>query len=483
MILTNPVIGAKGIKMSFADFASQKRFDRYLTELHNSADWKLMKDSGLRVSEPKSLLEEGREQLFPDRFKAIVKIKGKTYGYMKIGEGKYELLDISKPFERQFVSLGNSLRVIKFRTEAEKLLEKGYTFEKNPQEFEGLAKRINNLTSGADVPRAFQGELTNTFIWSTRLIAAKLNMLGISDLVALTPVGRKLGVEKGYYQSLGVKGQKISRQQLYAAADLAKFTASVMATTYLAAMAGGGTINTDPTDDRFLDVTFKDGISKNYTGGFSKYIALVTQLIRQGKSSRGKFTPYSGIKDRGQQVTHFLAGKAPPITRAVENILIGKDYTGKETDLGAEANKLKYPMAAGQITEQIKKDGLEGLFEQGIETLIGINVKDERDYQKPEKEKFTIYDPNSNKKREATDEEYKKYEEESTKRAEGRLSGLKRIGVGLNRYGEITIDEDEIVKRKKYEELTEKEKLNLATRIKSSESSKVKKTFKFNKAQ
>jgi hypothetical protein len=124
MILTNPVIGAKGIKMSFADFASQKRFDRYLTELHNSADWKLMKDSGLRVSEPKSLLEEGREQLFPDRFKAIVKIKGKTYGYMKIGEGKYELLDISKPFERQFVSLGNSLRVIKFRTEAENYLKR-----------------------------------------------------------------------------------------------------------------------------------------------------------------------------------------------------------------------------------------------------------------------------------------------------------------------------------------------------------------------
>ena len=190
-----------------------------------------------------------------------------------------------------------------------------------------------------------------------------------------------MGVEKGYYQSLGVKGQKISRQQLYAAADLAKFAASVMATTYLAAMAGGGTVNTDPTDDAFLDVKFKDGISKNYTGGFSKYIALVTQLIRQGKSKNGQFVPYSGIKDRGQQVTHFLAGKAPLITRAVESILIGKDYTGKETDLGAEANKLKYPMAAGQITEQIKKDGLEGLFEQGIETLIGINVKDERDYQ------------------------------------------------------------------------------------------------------
>jgi len=247
------------------------------------------------------------------------------------------------------------LRVIKFRTEADKLLEKGYTFEKNPQEFEGLAKRINNLTSGANVPKAFQGEITNTFIWSTRLIAAKLNMLGISDLVAITPLGRRLGVEKGFYQSLGVKGQKLSRQQMYAAADLAKFAISTMTATYLSAMIGGGTVNTDPTDDKFLDVTFEDGISKNYTGGFSKYISLVMQLIRQGKSSKGKFTPYSGLKDRGQQVTHFLAGKAPPITRGVEALVIGKDYTGKETDLGAEVSKFKYPMAIGQVVEQIKK--------------------------------------------------------------------------------------------------------------------------------
>jgi len=387
MIMTNPLIGAKGIKMSAKDFASQRRFDRYIAELHNSADWKLMKDSGLRVSEPKSLLEEGRDQMFPDRFKAIVKIKGKTYGYMKIGDGKYELLDISKPFERQFVSLGNTLRVIKFRTEANKLIEDGYTFEKNPQEFEGLAKRINNLTSGADVPQAFQNPLTNTFIWSTRLMVAKLNMLGISDLVALTPLGKAFGVKKGYYQSLGVKGQKLSRQQIYAAADLAKFASTVMATTYLSAMAGGGKVNTDPFDDRFLDVTFKDGVSKNYTGGFSKYISFIFQLIRQGKSKDGKFTPYSGIKDRGQQVTHFLAGKAPPITRAVEAVAIGKDYTGKEATVGSEAKKFIYPMAIGQIVEQIKKDGLEGLFEQGIETIIGVGVKDERDYEKKDEGK------------------------------------------------------------------------------------------------
>ena len=66
---------------------------------------------------------------------------------------------------------------------------------------------------------------------------------------------------------------------------------------------------------------------------------------------------------------------------------IGKDYTGKEATVGSEAKKFIYPMAIGQIVEQIKKDGLEGLFEQGIETIIGVGVKDERDYEKKDEGK------------------------------------------------------------------------------------------------
>jgi len=132
-----------------------------------------------------------------------------------------------------------------------------------------------------------------------------------------------------------------------------------------------------------------------------------------------------------------------------------------------------------KIKSQIERDGAMSFFTQGIPTFAGVNVKDEKDYQDQEKNKFTIYDAHSNKKRESTDEEYKKYQDELTKRLEDKLSVLKRIGVGLNKYGEITIDRSKIVKRKKYEDFTEKEKLNLKSRIKSSESEKIKKEFKF----
>ena len=376
-IATNPVIGAKAIKNSMIDFWSQKRFDRYLEELHNSPDWGMMKESGLQVSEPKSLLESGKEEMFLDRFKAIIKIKDKEYGKIKIGGKEYELFDVLKPFERAFTSLGNNLRVIKFRTDAEQLYKDGVTFENKPGEFKALARRINNNTSAPKIPEAFQSDLVNMAVWSPRLMASHLNMLGISDLLSFTPL-----VKQGYYRSLGEKGKVLSRQQLYAAADLAKFATSMVAVSYLLASSRGGEVNTSPFDNNFMDIEFPDGKSYNFTGGFSKYIATLFQIAGGGKVNRmtGEFEKYKRYTDRGSEVLHFLRGKMPPISGSIVNLATGRDYTGKETSLATEAERYKMPMAVGQIYDQIQRDGYESLFGQGIPTFIGINVKDKRNY-------------------------------------------------------------------------------------------------------
>jgi len=382
-IYANPVMGAKGIGRSYKGFLKQKAFDRFLSEIHNSSDWPMIKES-IRITEPKSLLESGREEFFPDRFKAVVTIKGKQYGWIKVGDGKYELLDISKPFERQFTMLGNILRIIKFRTEATKLYEKGLTWEKNREEFETLGRRINNLTSAADIPQAYQNEVTRTFIWSSRLIAAKLNMLGISDVAAMIP---GLGVKKGYYKSLGIKGQKLSRQQIAAAGDLAKFAVGVMTTSTLFALAVGGALNTDPDDSGFLDVEYEDkkGNKKtmNFTGGFSRFISLIYQMFSGGKRKHGVFKKYGGFTDPVKEVGFFIAGKAPPLTRTTLNVIAQKNMVGQETDIATEAAKYKMPLAIGQIQKQIERDGLAALFRESLLTYIGINAKDSRDYAKP----------------------------------------------------------------------------------------------------
>ena len=421
-IATNPRIGAEGVVRSYKGFLKQKAFDRYLGQIHKSPDWPMVREC-IRITEPKSLLASGREEFFPDRFKAIVTIKGKQYGWIKVGDGKYELMDISKPFERQFTMLGNILRVTKFRTEAAKLYEKGLTWEKNPEEFKTLGKRINNLSSSSDIPAAYQNEVTRTFIWSTRLMAAKLNMLGISDIAAMIP---GLGVKKGYYRSLGIKGQRISRQQMYAVADVAKFAVSVVTASYLFALAKGGTLNTDPDDTGFLDVEYKakDGSKKsmNFTGGFSRVISLIFQMVEGGKRKNGVFKKYGGWSDPVKEAGRFVAGKAPPLTRTALNVAAGKDMGGQKADIATEASNYKMPLAIGQIYKQVERDGLGTLFTEGLLMYIGVNSKDSRDYPPPKDKTITIKDITGLKERQSTPEEYKQYQEKSQKQYETELS-------------------------------------------------------------
>jgi len=489
---TNPGIGAKGVARSYRGFLNQKAFDRYLQDIHNSPDWTMIRES-IRITEPKSLLESGREEFFPDRFKAIVTIKGKQYGWIKVKGSKYELMDLSKPFERQFTMLGNILRITKFRIEAEKLYQKGFTWEKNPEEFKTLGKRINNLTSSSDIPQAFQNEVTRTFIWSSRLIAAKLNMLGLSDVASMIP---GLGVKKGYYRGLGVKGQIISRQQAYAAADLAKFATSVVIASYLYALARGGTLNTDPDDTGFLDVEYeaKDGSKKsmNFSGGFSRVISLIFQMASGGKRKDGVFRKYGGWSDPVKEAGRFVSGKAPPLTRTTLNIAAGKDMGGKEADIATEASNYKMPLAFGQIYKQIERDGLGALFTEGLLMYIGVNSKDSRDYDKKDNT-ISITDPETFKKRNVTPEEQKKYEETKEKGYNTLISDYERgkqtIWVDVNddinipnednfdkgKPKNLTVEEFDTWKEIKYSKLTPEQKKQLEGKAKRRSSAEAKK--------
>ena len=389
--------------------------------------------------------------------------------------------------------LGNILRITKFRIEAEKLYQKGFTWEKNPEEFKTLGKRINNLTSSSDIPQAFQNEVTRTFIWSSRLIAAKLNMLGLSDVASMIP---GLGVKKGYYRGLGVKGQIISRQQAYAAADLAKFATSVVIASYLYALARGGTLNTDPDDTGFLDVEYeaKDGSKKsmNFSGGFSRVISLIFQMASGGKRKDGVFRKYGGWSDPVKEAGRFVSGKAPPLTRTTLNIAAGKDMGGKEADIATEASNYKMPLAFGQIYKQIERDGLGALFTEGLLMYIGVNSKDSRDYDKKDNT-ISITDPETFKKRNVTPEEQKKYEETKEKGYNTLISDYERgkqtIWVDVNddinipnednfdkgKPKNLTVEEFDTWKEIKYSKLTPEQKKQLEGKAKRRSSAEAKK--------
>lgn len=362
-LLVRPRTGAKALYEHIRQGVSQKKFNRWLAALHSSSDFQFMKDAGLDVTEPRSLKEAEKEEIFNNRFSGTVKVKGK----------EYKLLDVPlKPFERAFTTLGNVTRVVGFRTISANYMREGYTWEKDPELFKSLAKRLNTETGRGQVNDYVQhaNKIVTLGIWSPKLMAAKFNILGVSDAASL--VLSKAGT-KGYYRQLHPK------ERLAAIKDVAQFATTVMALSYGFALAFGGEVDDDPRSSTFMDIKLDNGKSYNFTGGFGGYIRSIAQFVTASKSRDGNVRNVNPI-ETGLQ---FFKGKRPPVTSAIMNTISGKDYMGRPTDALNEAQNALLPISMKGIYEQIQRDGAESFFTQGIPTFFGFNVKDERDYPKP----------------------------------------------------------------------------------------------------
>jgi hypothetical protein len=366
-----PTIGAKAFAAHLRDFISKRTFERTLDELHNSKWWDLIQKSGLDISEPKSLLESKKEEAFSGKTLDIkFKIKGKEYGIVQ---------ELTAPFERAFTSLGNNMRTISFMTLAEKYMQEGHTFENNPKLFKDLATMLNNDTGRGNVNEAAQkiNSVVTKGIWSPKLMASRLNMLGISDLIGLGTF-YKLGT-KGYYKELS---PEIRKQALY---DLGKFVTAVTAVSYSFAYAFGGEVDDDPASQTFLDVKVGNK-SYNFAGGFSQYVRLMMQTARGGKTIDGKFKSFEDQrKDRGSNILHFLRGKVTPVTGVVIDVTTGKDFTGQPVTVQSEISKLTIPLSMQSLSSSMERDGSAGLLTTTLPSFVGIGVKDERDFEKGDK--------------------------------------------------------------------------------------------------
>lgn len=382
-MVVRPVIAGKAFSAHIRDMVSKRAFEKSLDELHNSKWWDIIQKSGLSVSEPQSLLEAKREEIFSGQTLDVkFKIKGKEYGIVK---------ELTAPFERAFTSLGNNMRVISFMTIAEKYFQEGHTFENNPKLFKDLAKMLNTETGRGDINEHAQkiNSVLTKGIWSPKLMASRLNILGISDFIGLF-TGYKFGT-KGYYKELD---PKIRRQ---AAIDLSKFIAAVSAITYGFAYSFGGEVDDDPTSQTFMDVKVGDK-SYNFAGGFAQYIRLVAQNLAGGQTRDGKFKSLAEKgKDAGSNTLHFLRGKLTPVSGVVVDVFSGmKDFNGQPVTVKDEIQRLTIPMSMQGVSDALTRDGYAGLLTSTLPSFVGINVKDQRDFAgkqafTPEEQKSTVF--------------------------------------------------------------------------------------------
>lgn len=373
-IISHPVDNVPNIGKAFVDMVSRRSFESRLAEWHNSKYWDLIQKSGLDVTEPKSFEAAKKEEAFNrNLLDRDIIINGKHYNI-----GKYT----TAPFERHFTSLGNNIRVSAFLKIAEKMEREGKTIETHEKEFQDVARMLNTQTGRGTLPEFIQKStsVVNSVFWSPRLMASRLNILGLGDLIHIPSA--VTGGKRGFYA--GLEGSVRKRAML----DTVKFISAIAGVYAAASYFLGAEADFDPRSVTFGDIKAPGSpISYNLAGGFSQYIRF---FATEGSGTKIKGAVKEDISDakgqgRGDLVTRFLRGKVTPIVGVGINVVSGKDFLGRPVDYGKEALSLVTPLSADGLWSDMKKDGVAEALLHGFIGATGVGVKDSRDYQRPAK--------------------------------------------------------------------------------------------------
>lgn len=370
-MFSHPIRGSYAFGVAWQHAFSKnatKKFNQWLTALHNSGPlWDLIQKSELDVTEPQSLAAKNHEEGF-DRnlLNRKIKIKDK-----EIDLRKY---NISAPFERHFTSLGNVIRVREFMIKTRKYYKEGKTFENNPKLFKDLATLLNTQTGRGQLPQwmAANSKIITMGIWSPRLMASRLNLLGLGDIA--NPIFAK---KKGFYANLHPEIRK------KAAMEFSKFVAGVLSVYAVGALMGGEP-DLDPLSVTFGDLKVGPHKSYNLFGGFAPYVKLVAQMIMGERNLGGKMDDISDAKGKTRLDVgmKFVRGKTTPMLGVGIDLLARQDFIGKPITATDEILKLVSPLSLRDIVTNFKRDGVTDVIRDGLISTVGVNVKDDREYEK-----------------------------------------------------------------------------------------------------
>lgn len=365
-MIAHPRSAAKALPASFGDFLSVKNQERWLASVHSSESFPLAKKAGLDITEPQSLKSSEKEEIFTHNLlDKGIKFKGKKYIISKY---------TTKPFERIFTGLGNRMRWNLWTRGVEKLYREGYTWESHPEEFKSLAKVLNTETGRGklhpQIDKAFN--LVSAGIWSPRLMASRMNILGLGDLGNLLAGGKK-----GYYGGLTPK------MRAYALKDLAKFIVFGTAFMGLAGLTFADDVDLDPNSSTFGSFLV-DGKRYNIWGGFTQYVRLIAKYIAGGEKTGGGFRESNVLKTTGK----FLWSKTTPAVGTAigwfnkDKNGVPRDYMNQPMTISGSAESLIVPLSIRGIIKGVEKEGAGSILWTGVPSFVGLSVSYESDFKK-----------------------------------------------------------------------------------------------------
>lgn len=349
--VSNPGLAVKAAGQMFKSAFSQKNYDRWFDDLSKSDRYQLMLDSKLGITNMRDPKLTAREEEYMSNLAQKIPVVG----------------SLVKGSERAYSMYLNKMRVDVFNRLADQMQENGKTWENSKEQYQQLAKFVNNITGRGDLSETLDkaSPLLNTLFFSPRLMASRVNTMTYL-------------AQPRFYKTVPAEARKAYFKGLVS-------TAAVGLLVLGLAKAAGAETEDDPRSPDFGKI--KSGNTRwDIWGGHQQYIRLVSQLItgQRKSSTSGRITnigdpknPYSGTK--GGLVMGFLRGKASPVAGMVTDIVTGENVIGQK--LGDEISWEKYflehvlPLNVTGIKEAVEDQGAKALFTVGVPSTFGVGVQ------------------------------------------------------------------------------------------------------------
>ncbi len=372
--IAHPKMASEALKFMFEAAKDEKVYNRWLEGVHKSPRWQIAEKTKLGITDPESLHVKEAEEAY----------QGAPYAE------KIPIVGLGvKASERAYIGYLNHLRWNLFNMYADRFesgKNGGKNYENNPKLYEGLSSMINSMTGRGNI-KGFEAAapILNWFLFASKLIASRVNMLGLTDIPNLVVRGTtlgKYGVDYGFYSRLP------KELRIEAAKDMLKFVAVGVTTLALFKHGFGADVEDDPRSSDFGKIKFGN-TRWDIWGGFQPYARVLTQVIsgQRKTSTTGKIQELNGKGFMAQTpltpVGNFLRGKLAPVPSGVIDLASGTDAAGQPVTLSSALLSRVTPLLFQDIRDGMKDQGVKALFTVGVPSAFGISVQ--------------TYDPNSRK--------------------------------------------------------------------------------------
>jgi hypothetical protein len=342
----HPKEALTAFKEMFRQTVSEEKYKNWISDLKHEPIYDLMQKSDLYLSDKNNAKLLAREEEFTSN------LADKIPGIGKLIEAS----------ERAYTGYLNVLRAGVFTSEAQKLIQKGYTFENNPEQFKALAKVVNVLTGRGDIPEFLGGKqpkILSSALFSPRFMAARIQTL-----------------------YLWADPRLPKEAKILAAKDIGTTLASGALILSLAALAGYK-VQTDPRSVNFLKIQDKQEHGSTFydiLGGLPQYVRFLAQqgLGEKIPSNGNGVITFGSKKARGttrlSEASRFLRGKLSPLTGGALNLMEGKDVLGQPYHLWPNVPLEFVPLPYTDVNEAYKIGGIDAAIKAFIPSQFGVGV-------------------------------------------------------------------------------------------------------------